>query len=165
MVDMLTDRQWGNQYVIKYEASCQNGSNVGIQAPVEGMEGNEDFIRIQRFSIRRPTVNTIGQAEMEKLRSNDGRGRLVFFAPDGYQFMHIRDAPIDMAAQGQRRKRASRRVPGKNRPDLGLEALAGLLEDQAAAGKNGIVKMGRKIDPTHIFRGGRIQSAPTIHLR
>ena len=88
---------------------------------------------------------------MNGLRSNDGSGRLVFIPADGYQVMYIRDALINMAAQGQRRKRAIRRVPGKNRPNLGLEALAGLLENQAATGEYRIIKVGGKIDPAHNF--------------
>ena len=88
---------------------------------------------------------------MDGLRSDDSVSRLVFLTADSHQFMFIGNAPIDMAAQGERRKRAGRRVPGKNRPDLNLETLTGLLENQTTAGQNRIVKVGGKIDPAHNF--------------
>ncbi|MGD0749968.1 MAG: hypothetical protein ABSA23_01035 [Anaerolineales bacterium] len=101
---------------------------------------------------------------MGDLRFYDGGCHQVSFTAGSHQIVEIRDAPIDMAMQCQRRKRACRRVPPrKNRPDLSLKALAGLLENQATAGENSVAKMGGGKKETGEI--GRMKSGPTDPLR
>ena len=159
MVHMIAYGQRRNKNVIRFQLNRQGCRDVNKQILVGGMERDKDFVRIHGIPFRSATVNAIGQAETGDFGSNNGDGCQVLVAACLHQFVYIRDAPTGMAAQRERRKRAGGRVPGKNCPDLNPDSLAGLLKDQPAAGKNGIVEVRGKIDPAH--RIGRMPSAPT----
>jgi hypothetical protein len=42
------------------------------------------------------------------------------------------------------------RIPGTNRQDHHLVTLLGLVMDQSATGKNGVIKVGGEVNPIHI---------------